>query len=104
MTNQLFEVGRLTMTTNLSREILEVLREIMPEATENDAMASLMRPLSQHCSGDWGTVDAEDWEANNAALTDGTRLLSAYMVHGVKVWIITEADRSVTTLLLPRDY
>jgi hypothetical protein len=92
------------MTQNLPREILEVLTEIMPEATVDDAMASLMRPLSQHCSGDWGTVDAEDWEANNAAIADGTRILSAYMVHGVKVWIITEADRSVTTLLLPRDY
>jgi hypothetical protein len=61
--------------------------------------------LVRHVSRDWGTVDAEDWRANDQALIDGTRLLSAYTLHdGSKIWIITEADRSVTTILLPEEY
>ena len=58
--------------------------------------------LVRHASGDWGEVGEEDWAANNAALAKGGRLLSAYTLRtGVTLWIITEADRSVTTLLLP---
>jgi hypothetical protein len=61
--------------------------------------------LSRHATGDWGMVDREDWQLNDEALKDGTRLLSAYKtLRGVKLWIITEADRSLTTLLLPDEY
>ncbi len=61
--------------------------------------------LDQHHAGNWGIVDAEDWQLNDTALVDGDRLLSAYMtLKGVKLWIITEHDRSVTTILLPSDY
>ena len=61
--------------------------------------------LDQHVQGQWGQVDEEDWEANNRSLMDGTRLVSAYQtLKGVKIWVITEADRSATTLLLPEDY
>lgn len=61
--------------------------------------------LDQHRAGNWGIVDAEDWSLNDQALVDGDRLLSAYMtLKGVKLWIITEHDRSVTTILLPSDY
>ena len=65
--------------------------------------------LARHVVGDWGLVCAEDWEANNAARRDGDRLLSAYSLdpgrfEGPRVWIITEADRSATTLLLPTEY
>lgn len=61
--------------------------------------------LDQHRAGNWGIVDAEDSAANDAALIDGTRLLSAYMtLRGKKIWVITEADRSAMTLLLPEDY
>jgi hypothetical protein len=60
--------------------------------------------LDRHSSGDWGDVDDADKKSNDRALIDGTRILSAYTVNGVKVWIITEADRSVTTVLLPEDY
>ena len=61
--------------------------------------------LVRHVSRDWGTVDAEDWHANDQALIEGTRLLSAYRLNdGTKVWIITEADRSATTVLLPEEY
>ena len=64
----------------------------------------LFNCLRRHVRGDWGCVDAEDQEANDASLLDGTRLLSAYMIGGQKLWIITEADRSLTTLLLPEEY
>lgn len=61
--------------------------------------------LARHRKGDWGNVCADDWEANNRDLADGNRLLSAYRTKkGVKLWVITEWDRSVTTLLLPEEY
>lgn len=61
--------------------------------------------LDKHIRGDWGEVDAEDKAINNAALEDGSRILSAYRtLKGEKIWVITEADRSVTTLLLPEEY
>ena len=64
----------------------------------------------RHFLGDWGIVDVEDQEANNEALKDGSRLLSAYILStGVKIWIITEAEddhgnREATTALLPDEY
>ena len=61
--------------------------------------------LKRHQSGDWGEVCPEDRAANDAAVTNGSRLLSVYHDRkGTKFWIITEADRSVTTVLLPEDY
>ncbi len=71
-----------------------------------DGSPLLMFPyLDRHAAGDWGEVDAPDRRANNRALKDGTRLLSAYTLpSGCKVWIITEADRSSTCLLLPSEY
>ncbi len=61
--------------------------------------------LARHRQGDWGEVDASDWQANDRALGDGARLLSAYTLPtGVRLWVITEADRSATTILLPSDY
>ena len=61
--------------------------------------------LSKHLAGDWGIVDAEDRQTNDDALIHGERLLSAYLTRqGVKLWVITEADRSSTCLLLPEEY
>lgn len=66
--------------------------------------------LRRHVIGDWGDVDAEDKALNDAALRDGSRLLSAYRTtKGVKLWVITEAvgesgRRAATTLLLPSEY
>lgn len=61
--------------------------------------------LLRHCKGDWGDLDHEDKCANEQALVHGARILSAYkLLTGEKVWIITEADRSVTTILLPSEY
>ncbi|MES4792167.1 MAG: hypothetical protein C4321_03585 [Chloroflexota bacterium] len=61
--------------------------------------------LRRHQCGDWGELSPDDWASNDAALVEGSQILSAYRLGtGVKLWIITEWDRSVTTLLLPEDY
>ena len=61
--------------------------------------------LRRHASGDWGELDAEDVRENNYSLKHGFRLLSAYHTRsGRKFWIITEADRASTTILLPEEY
>lgn len=61
--------------------------------------------LERHARGDWGDVCAEDQDANDMSLKQGLRLISSYTLStGEKLWIITEADRSVTTLLRPEDY
>jgi len=61
--------------------------------------------LARHPAGDWGEVPAEDWEENELSVREGFRVLSSYTLStGKKIWIITEADRSATTLLLPEDY
>ena len=65
----------------------------------------VLRSLSRHARGDWGDVCSEDHTANDEALAGGARLLSAYRTpEGTKFWIITEADRSATTVLLPEEY
>jgi hypothetical protein len=62
--------------------------------------------LSRHQSGDWGDVDAQDRKENQLSLEHGFRLMSVYTlsITGVKIWIITEADRSSTCVLLPEEY
>lgn len=61
--------------------------------------------LSRHAHGDWGdALPFEDVEANNAALIQGKRLLSAYRLGSEKLYVISEWDRSVTTLLMPSEY
>ncbi len=61
--------------------------------------------LRRHATGDWGDMSEADAQANDDALATGDRLLSSYRTRsGVKIWIITEADRSATTLLRPEEY
>ena len=61
--------------------------------------------LGRHSHGDWGEVGADARRANDRAVREGARLLSAYTLPtGVRLWIITEADRSATTFLLPEEY
>lgn len=84
-----------------------------PGAKEALSPWQLRLYLDRHQCGDWGVICADDKALNDAAITDGNRILSAYPIdpglpcagHGANcVWIITEADRSVTTLLLPEEY
>lgn len=66
-----------------------------------------LRLLGRHQSGDWGDVSESDKKENELSLKEGFRLLSAYKLPndgGKVLWIITEADRSVTTILLPEEY
>ena len=61
--------------------------------------------LSKHVRGDWGEVGDEDKRLNDQSLIDGSRLLSAYRtLKNTRIWVITEADRSSTCLLLPTEY
>lgn len=76
-----------------------------PGARNALAPGELSRFLGRHSLGDWGELDRPDRDANEAALATGARLLSAYTTRqGARVWIITEADRSATMILLPEEY
>ena len=71
-----------------------------------NAGASPVELLVRHQGGDWGAVPPEDARENDLSVERGFRILSSYPVgeNGSKVWIITEADRSSTCILLPEDY
>lgn len=85
-----FELGRTVITSNALASLLAI-----------DVASALRR----HARGDWGELDVEDREANDRALAQGGRLLSSFRASdGRKFWIITEWDRSATTVLLPEDY
>ena len=78
-----------------------------PGAVEamNDSQQAPRDFLDRHMRGDWGDCDADDHQANEDALTNDTRIFSVFHTKkGVKLWVITEADRSATTILLPDEY
>lgn len=77
---------------------------IAPGAKEALSDEDIILAISRHLRGDWGVLGKEDAQVNEDALKNGGRLFSAYEYHNTKVWIITEADRSVTTILLPGEY
>lgn len=69
------------------------------------ANVSPLALLHRHLRGDWGNLDKHDKHLNDCALKDGSRIFSAYdLTPTIKVWLITEADRSATTFLLPSEY
>ena len=76
-----------------------------PAALGAVSQPDIVAALRRHAVGDWGEIDAHDRAANDDALKSGERILSVYRsATGTTFWVITEADRSVTTLLLPDDY
>jgi hypothetical protein len=95
----LFQLGQVVATPG----VLQTLKEFGVEP---------LTLISRHVCGDWGDLVASDQHENNMALIHGNRILSAYQLTRKdgdasiteKVWIITESDRSSTTLLLPREY
>lgn len=90
------ELGKLIATTNFMRRAEDLGED--PELLMKTAVA-------RHAIGDWGECCQEDSASNDEALKNGERLLSVYrMKEGEKFWVITEWDRSVTTILLPEDY
>ena len=85
-----FPLGRVVVTTG---------------AYDALTAADMKMGLFWHSQGHWGEVCEEDKKLNYLALIEGTRLLSAYLAeNGTRFWIITEADRSVSTILLPDEY
>jgi hypothetical protein len=78
---------------------------ITPPALNRLHPADVLIALGRHANGDWGECGEEDWQENELSLEQGFRLMSVYRDRdGTKFWIITEADRSATTVLLPEDY
>ena len=74
-------------------------------ALDNARQAPWEYIISRHGQGDWGETHPDDAGLNDQALLDGDRIFSVYVLPtGVKVWVITEADRSITTISLPEDY
>jgi hypothetical protein len=85
-----FRVGHIVSTPNA-----------LSQLTAQDILTGIQR----HHAGDWGEIHSDDRSANERALETGTRLFSVYRsASGVRFYIITEADRSSTTVLLPEDY
>jgi len=77
----------------------------------DEVQPEIAKLVDRHVTGDWGDVDAHDARENEKALKSGRRILSAYTLFGIKLWIITDAawyddplDREVTTILRPEDY
>ena len=88
----LFELGQLVATPGAL-------------AALEKAGQNAMDFLSRHMRGDWGELDEDDLRENDLGLKKGFRLLSSYRTSAnEKLWVITERDRSVTTVLLPQDY
>lgn len=76
-----------------------------PAVLESVPRNELLSAYSRHLCCDWGDVCPQDKQSNDRAIKNGERLFSAYHSRdGIKFWIITEADRSATTVLLPEDY
>jgi len=76
-----------------------------PNALDRLTQDDILLAIGRHQAGDWGDVDEHDRAANERALVEGTRLWSVYHAgSGVKFWLITEADRSATSVLMPEDY
>ena len=88
----LFPLGRLVATPGALALLRRAGEDLLPAL------------LERHRSGDWGDVSPEDARENEVSVRYGFRVLSSYRVAGERLWLITEADRSVTTVLLPEEY
>lgn len=94
MTKPLFPLGQVVMTAGVAA----LLR------TDDYFPRLLDHCLKRHASGDWGNVPKDDKDENDLSVEQGFRILSSYMLGTEKIWIITEADRSSTTVLFPDEY
>jgi hypothetical protein len=95
----------MTMARKVETDKIVATAGIADKMEEDLAFTALVKKcLDWHLSGDWGDLCEEDRQANEDALKNGDRLLSAYGTRGDKIWIITEWDRSVTTVLFPDEY
>ena len=93
-----FSLGKVVITSEAEALLHDV-------GSRRNEMLLANTLLERHVTGDWGDLDAEDKKANDDAVVEGERLHSSYALEpNKKIWIITEADRSVTTLRLPDNY
>ena len=107
--NQRFAMGRLFVTPGALMLLRNLATDGKPysvqRATDTDPLALVLPYVGRHMASDWGDVEDADAQANELALVTGERLLSAYRLpNGDRLWVITEADRSRTTVLLPSEY
>lgn len=96
-----------TQQTNQATPLFELEKTVATPGAMvvlSDLNISPIALLSCHHRGNWGDLCAEDKAANDEALINGSRIFSAYQFDTVKIWVITEADRSSTTILLPEEY
>ncbi len=97
-----------TITKTENKTLFDLGQTVMTIGAKDALEESNQQPfefIKLHQSGDWGIVGKEDAQENEFSLKNGFRLLSAYRTaNGEKLWIITEADRSITTILLPSEY
>ena len=87
---QLFPLGKLVITRGV--------------ADGGFALDELLKLIHHHVTGDFGEIDEEDRQENLLSIKQGFRIMSAYTLNDTKLWVITEADRRVTTILLPDEY
>uniref|UniRef100_A0A6H1Z7N1 Uncharacterized protein n=1 Tax=viral metagenome TaxID=1070528 RepID=A0A6H1Z7N1_9ZZZZ len=94
------------MVTGFALGLLVTTRGVNDLVAERPDFAKFtIESLARHRQGDWGDLSIEDKNENELSLKEGYRLLSAYEAEGLpKIWIITEADRSATTILFPDEY
>ena len=92
MPDKLFDLGPVHITLKAMRALMETQTSLLPM-------------IEHHQSGDWGIMDAHDKKVNDAAIYEGQRIISSYrLLDGKPIWLLTEADRSSTTVLLPSEY
>lgn len=94
MSPQRLQLGRTVATIGVDTWMSE----------DQSRRVAVSQCLMRHASGDWGAVCPEDSQINDEALIREERVLSAYEVDERKIWVITEWDRSVTTVLFPEEY
>ena len=95
------------MNTTAKKITFLPIGRVVVTATANETLMheDIITALDRHQVGDWGEVCEADSKANNKACKYGERIISAYTsIFGDKFWVITEADRSYTKILLPSDY
>ena len=98
----IFKLGQICWTHGINERIIE----------DENFTKFVLDSLKRHATGDWGDIGLEDWQENEIALNQTLRLFSVYInpknnsddKDNESIWIITEADRSVTTILFPEEY
>ncbi|WP_024834028.1 hypothetical protein [Ruminiclostridium josui] len=90
----MFSLGRIVYTQGVAAKIED----------QTLTKLDLLQLIFRHKSGDWGNLCQEDKDTNSYAVKHNERIFSSYIINGIKLYVITEWDRSITTVLLPQEY